>query len=125
KRLIPVFRFGLGGRFGNGRQYFPWISLLDWIQAVHHVLSEGLAGPVNRVGATPATNAEVTRALATLLHRPAPWAIPTVALKLVVGEAAVELVRGARVDPAVLRESGYRFRHPTVADALSWAVNSR
>lgn len=125
KRLVPVVKFGLGGRFGSGEQYFPWISLLDWIHAVRHLLDQPVHGPVNLVGPTQATNAELVRALARLLHRPAPWVIPEMALRLVVGEAAVELTRGARVDAAVLRDSGYRFTHPTITDALAWAVHSR
>lgn len=125
KRMVPIFKFGLGGRFGNGRQYFPWISLLDWIHAVGHLLTEQIEGPVNMVGPHPATNAELVRELGTLLHRPAYWVIPAAALRLVVGEAAVELTRGARIDASVLRESGYRFTHSTIGDALAWAVNSR
>lgn len=125
KRLVPVFKFGLGGRFGSGKQYFPWISLLDWIEAVRFLLANPVSGPVNLVGPTPATNAELAKTLGSLLHRPAPWIIPGFALRLVVGEAAVELVRGARVDAAVLRDNGFEFKHPTITDALTWAVNSR
>lgn len=125
KRLIPVFTFGLGGRFGSGEQYFPWISLLDWIQAVRHLLDNEIHGPVNMVGPTPATNADLVRELAGLLRRPAPWVIPAAALQLAVGEAAVELTRGARVDPAALRGSGFSYAHSTIADALAWAINSR
>jgi len=125
KRLIPVFKFGLGGRFGNGRQYFPWISLLDWIEATRFLLTHPVTGPVNMVGPHPTTNAELTKALASILHRPAPWIIPAFALKLVVGEAAVELVRGARVDAAALRDNGFEFKHSTITEALNWSISSR
>ncbi|GAA4899276.1 hypothetical protein LX16_0790 [Stackebrandtia albiflava] len=125
KRLVPVFRYGLGGRFGSGRQYFPWISLLDWIQAVQFLIDSEVTGPANLVGPTPATNADLTRAMADAMRRPAPWTVPPFALKLVIGEAAVELLRGGKIDPAVLNDAGFRFRHRTVEEAVNWAVGSR
>lgn len=125
QRLLPLFRFGLGGKFGSGQQYLPWISLSDWLGAVQHICDHKVEGPANLVGPTPATNAQFTAALAKVMHRPALFAIPGPAIKLAVGEAASELLRGARVEPAVLKDNGYKFRHSTIDEALSWAVYSR
>ncbi len=123
-KLVPVYKFLLGGRFGDGRQYLPWISLRDWTGAVRSLIEGDVTGPVNLVGPTPATNREFTRAMAAVLHRPAPWIIPGWAARIVAGEAAVELLRGARVKPAVLRSQGYEYRDRTVLDALRWALQA-
>ena len=121
-KLTPVFRLFAGGRFGDGRQYLPWVSLRDWTAAAVELLRSEVSGPVNLVGPTPATNREFTRALASVLHRPAPWVIPGWAARLVAGEAAVELLRGAKIDPSVLREAGFTHRDATVLDALEQAL---
>ncbi|MCH7232477.1 TIGR01777 family oxidoreductase [Glycomyces sp. L485] len=120
--LVPTYRCLLGGRFGNGRQYLPWISLRDWTGAVRFLLDADVTGPVNMVGPTPATNREFTRALAAVLHRPAPWIIPGWAARLVAGEAAIELLRGAKIQPTVLRGKSFAYRDETVLDALRYAL---
>jgi uncharacterized protein (TIGR01777 family) len=125
KRLIPLFKLGLGGRFGSGRQYFPWISLRDWLAAVDLLLDRDIAGPVNLVGPTPVTNAEFTRALGAALRRPTPWVVPGAALRFGAGEAAVELLRGTEIVPKVLRDNDFEFSDPTISEALTWAVASR
>jgi uncharacterized protein (TIGR01777 family) len=125
KRLWPVFTFGIGGRFGSGRQQFCWISLPDWLAAAQYVIEHDVRGPVNLVGPSPATNAEFTRAFGHALRRPTPFVVPASALKLAVGEAATELLRGAKVIPKVLQDNGFEFRHHTVGEAMEWAVNSR
>src|SRR5690606_31574827 len=106
-RLVPTYRFLLGGRFGNGRQFVPWISLRDWVSAVEFLMESEVDGPVNLVGPNPARNREFTKSLAAVLHRPAPWVIPGWAAKLVAGEAAVEMLRGANVQPTVLKSKGF------------------
>ncbi|MGH8793460.1 MAG: TIGR01777 family oxidoreductase [Stackebrandtia sp.] len=122
KRMLPVYKLGLGGKFGSGDQYFPWVSLEDWLGGVEFILDGDLSGPVNLTGPTPATNADFTRALGRAVHRPAPWRVPGFALKLLAGEAAVELLRGAKIRPAALLDAGYVFAHLTVFAALEWAV---
>lgn len=121
-RLVPTYRFLLGGRFGSGRQFISWISLRDWVSAVALLLNEDVEGPVNMVAPTPTRNRDFTKAMAAVLHRPAPWAIPGWAARLVAGEAAVELLRGADVRPTVLESKGFEYRDPTVLDALEWAL---
>ncbi|MFC4334238.1 TIGR01777 family oxidoreductase [Salininema proteolyticum] len=120
-KMAPIFRLFLGGRFGDGRQAFPWISLDDWVSATIFLLENEVDGPVNMVGPTPVTNRHFTRALADALGRPAPWVIPGWAAKIAAGEAAVELLRGAKVVPKTLREAGFAFEHRTVEEALAEA----
>ncbi|WP_026929341.1 TIGR01777 family oxidoreductase [Glycomyces tenuis] len=121
-RLIPTYKFFLGGRFGSGRQFVPWISLRDWVSAVELLLDSDVDGPVNMVGPTPTRNREFTKALGAVLHRPAPWIIPGWAARLVAGEAAVEMLRGADVRPAVLEAKGFEYKDSTVLDALEWSL---
>ena len=117
--LLPLFRFGLGGRLGSGRQSLSWIAIDDWIEAATHVLgSESLQGPVNMGAPAPVTNREFTRTLGRVLRRPAPFVAPAFALRLVMGELGGELLQSARMHPAKLLESGYAFRYPELEGAL-------
>ena len=119
-RMLPPFRAGLGGRLGGGDQYMSPVSLDDLVAAVHHCLLRGeLRGPVNVTCPEPVTNRVFTRTLGAALHRPAVFAVPRFALRLAMGEMVDELLfASARVEPAALLASGYRFRHPTVESAL-------
>ncbi|WP_086847779.1 TIGR01777 family oxidoreductase [Amycolatopsis kentuckyensis] len=121
--LRPLFALCLGGRLGNGRQYMPWIALEDEVGAIVHVLThDDVAGPVNLTGPAPVTNAEFTRTVGRVLHRPAPWWVPGIALKAVLGQAGEEMALfGQRAVPAVLERSGYEFRHRTLDSALAAA----
>lgn len=122
--LRPLFRFGLGGKLGNGKQYMPWISLDDEVGAIVFALEhESLSGPVNLTGPQPATNAAFTKALGRAMHRPAPWQVPSFAMKIVLGQAAEEMALfGQRALPRALEEAGFHFRHPTLEDALAAAT---
>ncbi|HVC70342.1 MAG TPA: TIGR01777 family oxidoreductase [Acidimicrobiales bacterium] len=120
-RQLPLFRAGLGGRLGSGRQWFSWISLRDEIGAVMHVIENGsLVGAVNASAPTPVTNREFTAGLARALHRPALVAVPPFALRLALGrQLADELLLGSlRVMPGRLLDSGYQFQDPTLDAAL-------
>ncbi|MDX3195932.1 TIGR01777 family oxidoreductase [Streptomyces sp. MN03-5084-2B] len=121
--LRPLFKLALGGRLGNGRQYMPWISLEDEVGAIVHVLThDDVSGPVNLTGPGAVTNAEFTRAVGRAVHRPAPWWVPGIALKAVLGQAAEEMALfSVRAVPAVLERSGYEFRHRTLDSALAAA----
>ncbi|WP_214404823.1 TIGR01777 family oxidoreductase [Pseudonocardia lacus] len=125
-RLRPLFTVMLGGRIGSGRQYFPWISLDDEIDAIRFLLEgDRFAGPVNLVGPEQATNAEFTRALAAAVGRPAPFVMPAFALRAVLGQMAEEMIlTGPRARPGVLLDGGFRFRHNGIDEALSAAVGS-
>lgn len=121
-KLVPAWKWFLGGRFGSGHQYMPWISLRDWVAAAVAAIEGDLSGPVNMVGPTPATNREFARALGAVVHRPTPWIIPGFAVKIVAGEAAVELLRGAKIRPAALEGSGFAYRDQTIFEALRAAL---
>jgi uncharacterized protein (TIGR01777 family) len=119
---LPLFRLGLGARIGDGRQWQPWISLTDWLAAVRFLLRHDLAGPVNLVGPHPVTNAELTRTLAELLHRPARLRVPAAALRLALGEFGRDALASKRVLPGVLTRAGFRFTHSDVRAALRAAL---
>jgi NAD dependent epimerase/dehydratase family enzyme len=108
-KLFPLFRLGLGGRLGSGRQYWSYISLQDEVAALRHIITtESLSGPVNLTAPVPVTNAEVTAAMGAVLHRPT--------------LCAVEVVGSHRVVPGRLLDSGFSFRHTTVEQAIRAAL---
>ena len=118
--MLTPFRLGLGGRMGNGRQWWPWVSVRDIVGAIQHVLThESLSGPVNIVAPNPVRNAEFTRILASVLKRPALFPMPAFAVRVIFGEMGEELFLGSqRVEPARLLASGYQFQHPDLKNAL-------
>jgi uncharacterized protein (TIGR01777 family) len=121
KKQLPLFKLGVGGRLGSGRQYQSWISIADEVGAILHVLgSDALWGPVNLTAPQPVTNASFTRTLASVLGRPAVIPVPTFALSLVFGAELVAeaLLASQRVLPARLQASGYSFEHSGLAEAL-------
>ncbi|GGC71371.1 TIGR01777 family oxidoreductase [Hoyosella rhizosphaerae] len=119
-KLIPLYKLALGGRLGDGRQYFPWITLEDHIRAVKFLLeSTTVDGPVNLTGPAPVTNAEFNRAFGKVVHRPSPWVVPGFALKALVGEfASTGILGGQRAIPAKLEDAGFTFEHHTIREAL-------
>jgi uncharacterized protein (TIGR01777 family) len=119
-KQVLMFRFGLGGRLGSGRQWLSWISLDDIAGAYLHALThDELEGPVNAVAPDPVTNAEFTRILARVLGRPAFLHVPAIAPKLVLGEVADELLfTSLRARPARLLETGYTFELPDLETTL-------
>lgn len=120
KRLLPLFKLGLGGRFGSGEQWMSWISLHDEIAAIRWLIEHDVAGPVNLTAPNPVTNAELTRQLAAALHRPAFLPVPAFGPKLLYGSDLVDqlLLLSQRVLPAVLTEHGFEFEHPELPAAL-------
>lgn len=117
--LLPLFRFGLGGRLGTGRQYLSWIAIDDWIEAVYYLLTVvPMDGPVNMGASEPVTNLEFTQTLAGILRRPAFFAVPAFVLRRVMGELGEELLQSARMRPGRLLQSGYVFRYPELERAL-------
>jgi uncharacterized protein len=120
----PIFRLGLGGRMGSGRQYWPWISLADEIGAIRHLLTADVSGPVNLTGPEPVTNAEFTAELGRQVHRPTLLAVPSFALRLALGEfGRSSVIGGQRALPVRLRESGYAFTHADLSSALKAALS--
>jgi uncharacterized protein (TIGR01777 family) len=120
-RMLPLFRAGLGGVLGGGRQYVSWVALDDLPNILLHALQRGdLTGPVNAVAPRPVTNREFTVALGKVLARPTPLPVPAFALRLAVGREMADalLLASARVVPRRLEETGYRFRFPELGGAL-------
>jgi hypothetical protein len=124
KKMLPVFRLGLGGRLGSGRQWMSWIGLVDAVRAILFAINaETLAGAVNLTAPHPVTNAEFTRALGRALHRPALMPVPALALRLMFGQMADEaLLASTRVLPGKLLGAGFQFKQPTVDEALAVVV---
>ncbi|MFF4772157.1 TIGR01777 family oxidoreductase [Microtetraspora fusca] len=121
-KVLPLFKVGAGAVLGGGRQYVPWISLPDWLDAVRFLLTHPeVSGPVNLTAPEPVTNAEYTKAIARALRRPVmPLGTPAFALRLALGEFADEgLLKGQRAVPRRLLDAGHRFSHPTLKEALA------
>jgi uncharacterized protein len=119
-RLLPLFRLGLGGRIGTGRQVMSWIGLSEWVAAARFLLGrDDVHGPVNLTTPSPVSNAEFTSALAAAVHRPAVMLVPVPALKVAIGGVSSDILSSARVLPRRLLDEGYQFRHPAIAGALA------
>ena len=119
-KMLPLFRLGLGGRFGNGRQWQSWISLDDEVGAIRHLLTSTLSGPVNLTAPTPVANSEFTRVLAGVLKRPALFPVPAIGPRLLLGRELADalLFTGQKVVPRALEADGYTFVHADLATAL-------
>jgi uncharacterized protein len=125
-KMLPLFKLGIGGRLGDGRQWWSWISLDDWAGAVLFLLDHDVAGPVNLTGPAPVTNAAFTKALGAVVRRPTALPVPAFGPRLLLGkELAHELLfTSLRVEPKVLEQEGYAFRHRDVEAALRAVVTS-
>ncbi|MET9297454.1 TIGR01777 family oxidoreductase [Streptomyces sp. NPDC003077] len=122
-RLFPIFRLGLGGRLGDGRQYWSFISLHDHVAALRHLIdTEDLSGPVNLTAPEPVTNREVTAAMGRVLRRPALFAVPAPALRIALGEMAGDVLGSQRVLPRRLLDSGFSFAFPAIDEAIRAAA---
>ncbi|MEU7556453.1 TIGR01777 family oxidoreductase [Streptomyces sp. NPDC044571] len=122
-KLFPLFRAGIGGRLGDGRQYWSYISLHDEIAALRHILdTPGLSGPVNLTAPEPLTNREVTAAMGRVLRRPTLFSVPAPVMRVALGEFAQDVLGSQRVRPARLLESGFAFRHPGIDEAIRAAL---
>jgi uncharacterized protein len=115
--MLRPFRLGLGGELGSGRQWISWIHIDDVI-GIYRMALAGVSGTLNATAPHPVTNVELTRTLATVLHRPAFFRVPAFALHAALGDGATILVNGQRVLPEHTLESGYMFRFTALGDAL-------
>ena len=120
KKLLPLFKLGIGGRMGSGRQWMPWISLDDEVGAIVHLLTADAEGPHNLCAPNAVTNAELAKTLGRVLRRPAAIPVPSFGPRLVLGKelAASLLEDSAHVVPARLSSSSYEFSHPELEPAL-------
>jgi uncharacterized protein len=119
-KMLPAFRMGVGGKIGNGQQWWSWIDVADIVGAIQHVLrTDTIRGPVNLVSPNPVTNAEFTRILGETLRRPTLFPMPVFAARLAFGEMADALLLSSqRVRPDELQSHGYAYQHPTLQDSL-------
>jgi uncharacterized protein len=119
-KMLPLFRLGLGGPLGGGRQWFPWIHMADEVGAILFLLATAAAsGPFNLCAPRPVQNRDFARALGRQLRRPSILPAPAPALRLALGELAEVLLSGQRAHPRRLLAAGYRFRHPNLPEALA------
>ncbi|WP_037889498.1 TIGR01777 family oxidoreductase [Streptomyces viridochromogenes] len=122
-RLFPLFKAGLGGRMGDGRQYWSFVSLHDEVAAIRHLIdTDGLSGPFNVTAPQPLTNREITEAMGRVLHRPTLFAVPAPVLRAVLGEMAGDVLGSQRVLPRRLLESGFTFAFPEIEAAIRAAA---
>ncbi len=123
KKVLPIFKLGLGGKLGNGKQFWSYISLEDEIRAIYHLINDSrLTGGVNLSTPNPVTNKEFTKSLASVLNRPAFLSVPSLALKIALGEFSIEVLGSSRVLPSKLIASGFKFNHPDILSTLNSAL---
>ncbi|KFG05344.1 MULTISPECIES: TIGR01777 family oxidoreductase [Streptomyces] len=121
--LFPLFKAGLGGRMGDGRQYWSFVSLHDEVAALRHLLfTPSLSGPFNLTAPAPLTNREITAAMGRVLRRPTLFTVPAPALRLALGGVAGDVLGSTRVVPTRLLESGFTFTYPEIDDAIRAAL---
>jgi len=126
-KMLPLFRFGLGGRMGSGKQWWSWISMADEIGAIRWLLDHDISGPLNATAPSPVTNSQFTKALGEAMHRPTFAPVPSFGPKLLLGAELADalLFTSARVVPGALEASGYPFAHPTIEAALRDVLTSK
>jgi hypothetical protein len=126
KQMLLPFRLGFGGKVGNGRQWWSWLHINDFVAAVQHIVDNvSLNGPVNMTAPNPVTSAEFAKTLAKALNRPALLPLPAIVARLALGEFAEEgLLASARVQPKKLIESGFKFGFPDLEAALNNLLRS-
>jgi uncharacterized protein len=117
-RLRPFVRLGIAGRQGSGRQFVSWVSLADEVRAIRYLLDSDVSGPVNVAGPNPSRNAELVATFARLMRRPAVVPAPSLALRLLLGEFAADVLGGQRAVPATLTAAGFRFRDTDLEQTL-------
>jgi uncharacterized protein (TIGR01777 family) len=121
--LFPIFRAGLGGRLGDGSQFWSFIALHDEVAALRYLLdTPSLSGPVNLTAPEPLTNREITRAMGRVLHRPTLATVPAPVLRMALGEFAGDVLSGQRVRPKVLLDSGFAYAFPEIEQAIKAAL---
>ena len=122
-RMIPLFKFGLGGKLGSGKQWWSWITLHDQVRAMIFLMNSKIEGAVNLTSPNPVTNQEFTASLARVLKRPALFPAPAFALKAVLGGFSSEVLGSKKVIPKVLIESKFEFHYPFVSAALTALID--
>ena len=122
-RMLPLFRFGLGGKLGSGKQWWSWITLHDVLRAIIFALEHPIAGPVNLTTPNPVTNQEFTAALARAMNRPALFPAPAIALKIALGGFSSEVLGSKKVMPNALSDAGFVWDYPHITNALTALID--
>lgn len=122
-RMLPIFKFGLGGKLGSGKQWWSWITLHDQIRAMIFLMNSKIEGPVNITSPNPVTNQQFTAALARALKRPAFFPAPAFALRAVLGGFSTEILGSKKVMPKVLLDNNFEFDYPHLLAALTELVD--
>ena len=122
-RMLPIFKFGLGGKLGSGKQWWSWITLHDQIRAMIFLMNSKIEGPVNITSPNPVTNQQFTAALARALKRPAFFPAPAFALRAVLGGFSTEILGSKKVMPKVLLDNDFEFDYPHLLPALTELVD--
>ena len=121
-RMLPLFRFGLGGKLGSGKQWWSWITLHDVVRAIVFALEKKISGPINLTSPNPVTNQEFTSALARAMKRPALFPAPAIALKIALGGFSSEVLGSKKVMPNALTDAGFKWDYPHISTALQALV---
>ena len=124
-KMIPLFRFGLGGKLGSGKQWWSWVTLHDVVRAITFSMQNPISGPINLTTPNPSTNQEFTAALARAMHRPALFPVPAIALKIAFGGFSEEMLGSKKVLPEALLTSGFTFDYPHLGGAISALVDAQ
>ena len=119
-KLLPIIKAGVGGQIGDGRMWWPWITLVDEVRAIEHLLEADVAGPVNLGSPHPERNGVVTRAVGKAVGRATVVPVPSFALRVVLGEFSSDVTGSQRMVPQALMESGFDFAHADVESAARW-----
>jgi len=122
-KMLPLFRFGLGGKLGSGKQWWSWITLHDVVRAIEFALVNPITGPINLTSPNPVTNQEFTAALARALKRPALFPAPAIALKIALGGFSSEVLGSKKVIPNALSEAGFAWDYPHITNALTALID--
>lgn len=124
-KLLPIFKWGLGGRLGNGNQWFSWIHIDDLISIYYEAITNAnLSGPINATAPEPVTNRAFTQSLGHALHRPTFWIIPAFALRIILGEFAKAVLASTRAVPTKLQANGFVFKY-TAIDAATESFSKK
>lgn len=122
-RMLPLFRFGLGGKLGSGKQWWSWITLHDVVRAIEFALVKPISGPINLTTPNPVTNQEFTAALARAMKRPALFPAPAIALKIALGGFSSEILGSKKVLPNALSDAGFVWDYPHITNALTALID--
>jgi hypothetical protein len=124
-RILPIFKLGLGGKLGSGKQWFSWIHIEDLVSLILFAINNPqIENALNGTAPAPVTNREFTKALSKVLNRPAFIPAPAPSLQFLYGESATLILDGQKVLPVKSQRNGFKFQYPEITGALTQIINS-